>query len=97
MPTLRQIRSAVCAEFKVSATELTGSSRTSRIAHARAIFCALARGITQASYAQIGNEIGGREHATAMHLKKRGIQLIRQHPEYLHKVQRIREALRAML
>jgi chromosomal replication initiator protein len=97
LPTLRQVRSAVCKEFRVSADELAGASRARRIAHARAIFVSMARGITKASYKRIGREIGDRDHSTVMHLKKRGITLIRGNPEYLVKVHRAREALRSTL
>lgn len=97
MPTIRQVRSAVCREFKITADELTGPSRERRVAHTRAIFVSMARGITKASYKRIGREIGDRDHSTVMHLKKRGISLIRNNPEYLAQVMRIREALRSTL
>jgi chromosomal replication initiation ATPase DnaA len=97
VPTLRQIRTAVCREFKITAEEIEGRSRKTRIAHARAIFCAMAKGITKASYTRIGREIRHRDHSTVTHLEKRGISLVRSDPEYLAKVLLIREALRPTL
>ena len=96
MPTLRNIRTAVCKEFGITVAELTGPSRERRIAHCRAVFVAISRKMIKASQERIGREIN-RHHSTVLHLERRGMQLMRSNPEYLAKVHRIREALRSTL
>jgi chromosomal replication initiator protein len=97
MPTLRDIKREVCREWKITAAEISGNSREYRVAHPRAIFVALARGIIKASLTRIGRELNGRDHSTISHLERRGKDLVRSNPEYLAKVMRIREALRSTL
>ena len=96
MPTLRNIRVAVCKEFGITVAELTGPSRERRIAHCRAIFAAMSRKMIEASQERIGREIN-RHHSTVLHLERRGVELVRSNPEYLAKVMQIREALRSTL
>jgi chromosomal replication initiation ATPase DnaA len=97
VPTLREIKREVCREFKITGAELTGNSREYRIAHPRAIFVAIARKMIKASQERIGRELSGRDHSTIAHLERRGKELVRSYPEYLVKVQRVREALQSTI
>jgi chromosomal replication initiation ATPase DnaA len=96
VPTLRDIKRETCKAFGVTAAELSGPSRERRIAHARAIFVAVSRKMLKASQERIGREIN-RHHSTVLHLERRGMQLVRDNPEYKQKVLGAREALRETL
>jgi chromosomal replication initiator protein len=91
--TIRRIINITAHEFGLTARDLTGNSRSYRIAKPRAVCVLVARQQTKASFKQIGRELGGRDHSTIMHAKKRGHELIRD-DEYFEAYLRIRDAAR---
>ena len=57
----------VCKQQQVTLAELKGKSRQQSIAEARALAMYLVRRLSSASYAQIGEFFGRRDHTTALH------------------------------
>lgn len=64
--TLNDVLRATSEAFAISANEITGKGRTSRVSLARQVVMLLARELTELSLAQIGDGLGGRQHSTVI-------------------------------
>ena len=62
---------SVAREFKLSPTDITGSSRKQTTALARSISIYLHRSLLLMSFSKIGSYYGGRDHSTIMHAYKK--------------------------
>jgi chromosomal replication initiator protein len=69
--TVREIQTAACELFGLSADELLSSSRTARITWPRQVAMYLARELTGESLPAIGRQFGGRDHTTVLHAWRR--------------------------
>lgn len=65
--TAKQLIQTVAMYFDLSTDEMLGKSREKRLAFPRQIIMYLMREEMKSSYPAIGNELGGRDHTTAMH------------------------------
>ncbi|MFA6553636.1 MAG: chromosomal replication initiator protein DnaA [Patescibacteria group bacterium] len=65
--TIKQIISVVAGFFEISSGDLLGASRKKELVVPRQISMFLMREEAKASYPAIGQELGGRDHTTAMH------------------------------
>ncbi|MFH1207682.1 MAG: chromosomal replication initiator protein DnaA [Patescibacteria group bacterium] len=65
--TIKQIISVVASFFEISSGDLLGASRKKELVVPRQISMFLMREEAKASYPAIGQELGGRDHTTAMH------------------------------
>ena len=65
--TPKQIIATVCQFFDVKVTEVLGQSRKSELVKPRQMIMFLMREEISASFPAIGEELGGRDHSTAMH------------------------------
>ncbi|HCC83467.1 TPA: chromosomal replication initiator protein DnaA [Candidatus Uhrbacteria bacterium] len=65
--TARQLIGVVAEYFDLQTDDLLGKSREKRLAFPRQIIMYLLREEMKNSYPAIGNELGGRDHTTAMH------------------------------
>jgi chromosomal replication initiator protein len=65
--SVAQLVAAAAAHFNVSEAQLTGKGRSKRVAQARMVVMYLARQYTDLTLAQIGAELGGRDHSTVSH------------------------------
>ncbi|MBE6229349.1 MAG: chromosomal replication initiator protein DnaA [Bacteroidales bacterium] len=65
--SLEKIQSTVCEYFNITRESLVSKTRKREISQARQIAMYLGRNLTKKSLASIGNEIGGRDHATVLH------------------------------
>jgi chromosomal replication initiator protein len=65
--TPKHLITTVTQYFDVSVPDMLGKCREKRLAFPRQIIMYLMREELQSSYPTIGNEIGGRDHTTAMH------------------------------
>lgn len=65
--TGKQVVIAVAEYFDISREDLTGSSRKKELVTPRQITMYIMREEINASYPAIGDELGGRDHTTAMH------------------------------
>ena len=63
----RQVIQVVAQYFDVQHEDLLGKSREKRLAFPRQIIMYIMREELKSSYPAIGNELGGRDHTTAMH------------------------------
>jgi chromosomal replication initiator protein len=66
-PELRDIVRVVARYHRLPLKMLTSASRQAAVVSARATAIYLARQLTSASYEQIGQQLGGRDHTTIMH------------------------------
>src|SRR6056297_49110 len=57
----------ICEFYDIKLEEILGKSREKRLAFPRQIIMYLLRGELQCSYPMIGQELGGRDHTTAIH------------------------------
>jgi len=65
--TPRQLIQAVASYYDLQIPDLLGKSREKRLALPRQIVMFIMREEMKTSYPSIGNELGGRDHTTAMH------------------------------
>lgn len=65
--SIDRIKNTVCDYFGISSERLLSNSRKREIVQARQIAMYLSRNMTNTSLATIGNEIGGRNHATVLY------------------------------
>ena len=70
MVTIDRIQKKVAEHFEVRITEMTGKRRTANIVFPRQVAMYLARRHTKASFHQIGEAFGGRDHGTVLHACK---------------------------
>jgi len=88
------IMKAVCAEYKVSPSELKGPRRHRNITVPRQIAMYLVRELTDESLPQIGAFFGGRDHSTVINSLKRVEALRDANPEIRAQIDRVRRSLR---
>ena len=69
--TPQNIIDAVAQFYQVALENLLGSSREKRFSSPRQIIMHLMRSELNMSYPSIGDELGGRDHTTAMHADKK--------------------------
>ena len=65
--TVKQIIKYVCKKLDVSERIVRGKSRVKNVAIARQIIMFISRELTELPLAQIGSQIGGRDHSTIIH------------------------------
>ncbi|MDP2789870.1 MAG: chromosomal replication initiator protein DnaA [bacterium] len=65
--TPKQIIGAVCQYYDVKVTDVMGQSRRQELVRPRQLIMYLMREEINASFPTIGEELGGRDHSTAMH------------------------------
>ena len=68
--TLEQIQKKVAEHFEVRLADMTGKRRSANIVFPRQVAMYLARRHTKASFQQIGEIFGGRDHGTVLHACK---------------------------
>ncbi len=69
--TIAHIQESVAEHFKLSPSDLTGTSRVANVVWARQLAVYLSRELTDASLQRIGEAFGGRNHATVLHACRR--------------------------
>jgi chromosomal replication initiator protein len=69
--SIDSIQSAVAGYYGISVSDLVSAGRSARIAWPRQVALFLARELTDAPLATIGEAFGGRNHATVLHACKR--------------------------
>lgn len=69
--TIESIQKAVADHFKLKVADLRSKRRQQSVAMPRQVAMYLARKITQASYPDIGQAFGGKDHTTVMHNVKK--------------------------
>jgi chromosomal replication initiator protein len=80
----KRVTAVVANHFGLTAADLTGKSRTKTVAEARGLAMYVARRLTDASYAQIGRQFGGRDHTTVLHACQKITRLVAKEPAVRH-------------
>lgn len=65
--TVTQVVAAVCTYYGISAERMQSKNRSRSVSYPRQIAMYLCRTETDASFPQIGQKLGGRDHTTIMH------------------------------
>ncbi len=78
--SMQQIVAVVARYFSLSQVMLRGPSRRRSVVHVRNVVVYLTRLLTSLSYAQIGRNLGKRDHTTTMHADRRIRQLLSTDP-----------------
>lgn len=86
----------VAKHFRVTAADLLGKSRNRSFVWPRQVAMYVLREETTASLAQIGTELGGRDHTTIMHGCDQVTEALRFDERARHDIDAIRTALRAV-
>ncbi|RJO59707.1 chromosomal replication initiator protein DnaA [Candidatus Parcubacteria bacterium] len=91
--TPKQIIATVCQFYDVKVSEVLGQSRRSELVKPRQMIMYLMREEIQASFPTIGDELGGRDHSTAMHAVEKVSGQIKEDPKLQQDVKLIRQRL----
>jgi chromosomal replication initiator protein len=71
MLVVEQIKKVTCLEFGLSKAEIESHIKRPSVATPRMLAMAIARQLTNLSFAQIGRRFGGRDHSTVYHACKK--------------------------
>ena len=91
--TPKDIILVVSEYFDVSQDELVGKSREKRLAFPRQIIMYILRKEMRYSFPTIGEELGGRDHTTAMHAHEKIATLLESDEKLQHDIQIIRQRM----
>jgi len=91
--SIEQIVKYVCRDMKVSERQILGKSRTMEVALARQLAMFLSKELTNASLANIGMHIGGRDHSTVIHACKNIDKKILDDNDFQRKVESMKNAI----
>lgn len=69
--TIEAVQKSVAEHFKLRVSDLKSKRRQRALAHPRQIAMYLARKLTKASFPEIGDKFGGKDHTTVMHNVKK--------------------------
>jgi chromosomal replication initiator protein len=65
--SIEEIQKAVCDHLQMKASDLKSPRRTKNLVFARQIAMYLCREFTEASFPEIGEAFGGKDHSTVIH------------------------------
>src|SRR3989344_3042645 len=91
----QEIIKSVSEFYGISVKEIISKGRRQEIVKPRQIAMYLMRSECNASYPAIGQQVGGRDHTTAIHSYKQIEQLARNNPELFQEIENIKERLYA--
>lgn len=91
--TPKQILQTVSLYFDLPSEDLLGKSREKRLAFPRQIIMYLLREELKASYPAIGQELGGRDHTTAMHAYSKIVKEVEEDPKLKQDIELIKQRL----
>jgi chromosomal replication initiator protein len=91
--TAKQIINTVSQYYDVSIPDMSGKCREKRLAFPRQVIMYLMREEIGCSYPSIGNELGGRDHTTAMHAYDKISRELENSPKLRQDVDLIRQRL----
>lgn len=91
--TVRRVQDVACEVFDLPLSRLIGPERCRYIAHPRAVAMYLARRLTSASYPEIADAFGGRDHTTVLASVRKIARLVVELPGFRTKVAGIARAI----
>jgi chromosomal replication initiator protein len=89
--SISAIKEAVAAHYGVRPAELASATRAARVSWPRQVAIHLTRELTDASLQAIGQEFGGRNHATVLHACKRVDERVSADQQAVDEIEEIRE------
>jgi chromosomal replication initiator protein len=93
-PSVTTIVSAVARYFRFKVKDLSGPGRQQTLVRVRSVAMLLARRLSNESYANIGRQLGGRDHSTVMHACRNIDELLKTDPQIRIAVRELEETLR---
>ncbi len=93
MVTPRELIAMVAKFYDISIDDLLGKSREKRLSFPRQIIMFLMRNDLKLSYPAIGNELGGRDHTTAMHAHTKIRTKLEEDPKLKEEIELIKQQL----
>ncbi len=69
--TIELVQKEVASYYGIALAEMLSKKRTKQVAYPRQIAMYLCRKLTEASYPQIGEQFGGRDHTTVIHANEK--------------------------
>ncbi len=93
--TLRRIVTAVAKHFEIPLTALKGDCRQRNLVQARGVVVHLARQLTSASFATIGELLGKRDHTTILHSARKITEQIDSDAQLRQNLEQLRHQLTA--
>ena len=91
--TPRELIVEVAKFYDVSIEDILGKSRERRLAFPRQVAMYLLREEAKCSYPSIGNQVGGRDHTTAMHACDKINKMLKDDDQLKHDLTTLRERL----
>ncbi len=88
------VRKAVCDYYNLTKQQITSANRTKNISNARQIAMYLCRKLLDATYDDIGQEFGGRDHSTVMSSISSVEKKIKTDPLYLKAINEIESRIK---
>ncbi|MGI5920331.1 MAG: chromosomal replication initiator protein DnaA [Syntrophomonadaceae bacterium] len=79
--TIEQIQKAVASYYNLELTELLSKKRNKQLVYPRQIAMYICRKLTDASFPQLGDQFGGRDHTTVMHATEKVEKDLQNDPE----------------
>ncbi len=93
--TPKQLIQTVAAYYDIAIDEVLSKSREKRLAFPRQIIMYIMREEMKSSYPQIGQELGGRDHTTAMHAYDKISNILTEDEKLQHDLELIKQRLYA--
>jgi len=93
--TPKQLIQTVAAYYDIAIEEVLSKSREKRLAFPRQIIMYIMREEMKSSYPQIGQELGGRDHTTAMHAYDKISNILEEDEKLQHDLELIKQRLYA--
>lgn len=93
-PTVKKIQKAVASFYDIKISDLSSTNRTKAIVRPRQIAMYLSKSLTSLSLPKIGQEFGGKNHATVIHSVKLVKELMNSDSEVLQEVKTLEEKIK---
>jgi len=93
-PTIQKVQKAVAAFYEIKIADLSSTNRTKAIVRPRQIAMYLSKTLTSLSLPKIGQEFGGKNHATVIHSVKLVQELMNSDQVILQEVKTLEEKIR---
>ena len=94
--TPRELIAEVARFYDIGIDDIQGKSREKKLSFPRQIIMYLLRHELKLSYPAIGNELGGRDHTTAMHAHTKISNEIENDPKLKQEIEMIKQRLYAV-
>lgn len=91
--TVEAIQKVVADQFGMKVSDLKSDKRQKNLVQARQIAIWLCRDMTKASYPDIGNKFGGRDHSTVIHAAKKIEKSMQNEPKLIKTINDLKEVL----